>query len=138
MLLRVIFFLGSIPFFEGIPLELKVNLGEDSSTSFNTSSKSGIEPLKEVNALNESCNGGINFSEATAIVAKNGTISRRFLSPLPKKNGNIPIEKISVIPKGSIKALGNSGKTSAFHINGKELSPACLYFFAKYDSELVK
>ena len=42
-----------------------------------------------------------------------------------------PTANISVMPNGSINALGNSGSVSAFHINGKAFSPAFLSFFSK-------
>ena len=91
------------------------NLDSDNSITFKVSSKSGIPALKSVIPLNKSCNGGVNFREATAIVAKKGIISRKVLGLLLEIRGNHPIEKIKVIPKGSINDLGNSGKVSAFH-----------------------
>ena len=44
----------------------------------NASSTSGIPALKSVKPLKRSCNGGVNFNDATAIVAKKGTISNSF------------------------------------------------------------
>ena len=49
------------------------------------------------------------------MVAKKGIISTKFSGFLFEKNGNNPIENIKVIPKGSTKDLGNSGRVSAFH-----------------------
>ena len=59
-----------------------------------------------------------------AIVARNGTISTKSEGALFVIYGNSPIEKINVIPKGSIKDLGNSGNVSAFQRNGKAFSLA--------------
>ena len=123
------FCLGSIPFFVGTPIDLLVSLLEGSSINFSISSKSGIDARIEVNALNESCNGGVSFNAATAIVAKNGTISISIKSFCPVMYGKRPIAKIKVIPKGSINDRGNSGKTSAFQMKGKEFLLANLYFF---------
>ena len=81
--------------------------------------------------LNKSCRGGVNFKDATAIVARKGTNSKKLVGFLFDKSENSPIEKISVIPKGSIKALGNSGKVSALHKYGKALLPALKYLFSK-------
>ena len=61
----------------GTPFELLVSRLEGSSINFSISSKSGIDARIQVNALKESCNGGVSFNAATAIVAKNGTISIR-------------------------------------------------------------
>ena len=47
------------------------------SSIFNASSKSGMPPFKSIIPLNKSCNGGVSFKDATAIVAKKGTISMR-------------------------------------------------------------
>ena len=55
--------------------------------------------------LKRSCNGGVNFNEATAMVAKKGTISTKLFGLLFVMYGNKPIAKINVIPKGSIKDL---------------------------------
>ena len=52
---------------------------------------------------------GTQHAEATAMVARNGTISNKFVGLFFEKSGKRPIEKIRVIPNGSIKALGNSG-----------------------------
>ena len=45
----------------------------------NASSTSGNPALKSVIPLKRSCKGGVNFNDATAIVAKNGTISNKFV-----------------------------------------------------------
>ena len=65
------------------------------------------------------------------ILKKIGINSKKLFGFFPLNRGNSPIEKISVIPKGSIKDLGNSGSVSAFHKKGKAFSPAFIYFFSK-------
>ena len=54
------------------------------------------------------------------------------------RKGRKPILKISVMPKGSIKVLGRSGKTLPFQMKGNDLSLALRYFSSKNLSELVK
>ena len=73
----------------------------------NASSTSGIPALKSVMPLKRSCKGGVNFNDATAIVAKNGTISNKFVGLFLERSGKRPIEKIRVTPNGSINALGS-------------------------------
>ena len=68
-----------------------------------------MPPLRSVIPLKRSWSGGVNFNDATAIVARNGTISCKFVGVFFEKSGKRPIEKIRVIPNGSIRALGNSG-----------------------------
>ena len=110
----------------------KIFLKSSNSNTFNASSTSGMPDLRSVIPLNRSWSGGVNFNEATAIVAKKGTNSRNDLGFLSVINGNNPIQKIRVTPKGSTKALGNSGKVSAFHKYGKATLPALLNFLVKY------
>ena len=45
----------------------------------NAFSTSGSPALKSVIPLKRSCKGGVNFNDATAMVAKNGTISSKFV-----------------------------------------------------------
>ena len=104
----------------------------ESSRSFNASSKSGRDPLKSVIPLNKSCKGGVNFKEATAIVAKKGIISTKFSGFLFEKNGNNPIENIKVIPKGSTRDLGNSKS-----IAHKYLYAFLLLIYLKYFQNLL-
>ena len=68
----------------------------------NASLTSGRPALKSVIPLKRSCKGGVNFNDATAIVAKNGTISSKFVGLFFEKRGKRPIENIRVIPNGSI------------------------------------
>ena len=53
------------------------------------------------------------------MVAKKGIISRNAEGFFPEINGNKPIEKIKLIPNGSMRDLGNSGNVSAFHKKGR-------------------
>ena len=57
---------------------LKSVLFSSNSIMLKASSTSGIPALKSVIPLKRSCKGGVNFNEATAIVAKKGTISNSF------------------------------------------------------------
>ena len=75
------------------------------------------------------------MSEDTAIVARNGINSRNEEGFLFEIKGNNPMQKIKVIPNGSTKALGNSGKVSAFHKNGNATLLAKLNFSVKNFSE---
>ena len=105
------------------------------SKSFNDSSTSGIPERRSVIPLKRSWRGGVNFNEDTAIVARKGINSRNVDGFLFEIRGNNPMQKINVIPKGSTRALGNSGKVSAFHKNGYATFPAKLNFSVKNFSE---
>ena len=74
------------------------------------SSKSGIPDLKSVIPLKRSCKGGVNFRDATAIVAKNGTISNKFVGVFFDKRGKRPIEKIRVIKGTNFDYFSEKGK----------------------------
>ena len=90
---------------------------------------------RSVIPLKRSCRGGVNFSEDTAMVARNGINSRNEEGFLFEIKGNNPMQKIKVIPKGSTKVRGNSGKVSAFHKNGNATLLARLNLFVKNFSE---
>ena len=68
--------------------ETKFGLLFLSSRIFRDSSRSGRPPLISVMPLKRSCNGGVNFNDATAIVARNGTISTNADGFLLVKYGN--------------------------------------------------
>ena len=59
----------------------------------NASSTSGNPALKSVIPLKRSCKGGVNFNDATAIVAKNGTISNKFVGLFFEKEGKVQLRK---------------------------------------------
>ena len=84
-----------------------------------------------------SWSGGVSFKQAAAIVARNGiTFEISAISEFSSE-GKIPIIKISVIPNGSISALGISGKASPFQIDCIDFFPTLLNWFLKKISELV-
>ena len=104
----------------GIQADIKTvtALGSYAMTAVTAITAQNTVGVKSVIPLKRSCNGGVNFKDAAAIVAKKGITLDIFSISEVNNSGTIPIKNISVIPKGSTNALGISGNVSPLQIKG--------------------